>query len=421
MKEEEFNDLVAKIETATGDSIDNKLKEALKDMNPATLSKAVEDMVTFKTALETAKTENERIEKIVKTQGDELTKLKENGVLGSEAGFKKDINKFIADNIEKIQSIKSAGSGMVEFVSKSVGNVTTASGGNIDPPNITGTQQAPLSNINLRGANLLSLTSNVDTNLQSYAYTEAEPKDGDYKFVAEGKAKPQTDFKFSTRYTQPVKVAVWMKLTDESVKDVAGLKSVAYDFLHKKHDLKKQNGLLFGTGKDSEPKGATLYGRAFVAGTMATAVKNPNIMDVINAGVTDIYTTHNYVDEMSFMPSLCVVNPVDFYLQFVSVKNGDGNPLYPTASLFNVVNIGGLTIMPERSIPSGKIFIADMSKYNTTNYLGYTVKIGYINDDFITNQFVILAESRFHAFVKRLDEQAFIYDDIETIKTAIAA
>ena len=34
MKEEEFNDLVAKIETATGDSIDNKLKEALKDMNP---------------------------------------------------------------------------------------------------------------------------------------------------------------------------------------------------------------------------------------------------------------------------------------------------------------------------------------------------------------------------------------------------
>ena len=39
--------------------------------------------------------------------------------------------------------------------------------------------------------------------------------------------------------------------------------------------------------------------------------------------------------------------------------------------------------------------------------------------DFIKNQFVILAESRFHAFVKKLDEQAFIYDDIATIKTAI--
>jgi hypothetical protein len=49
----------------------------------------------------------------------------------------------------------------------------------------------------------------------------------------------------------------------------------------------------------------------------------------------------------------------------------------------------------------------------------YTVKIGWVNDDFIKNQFVILAESRFHAFVKKLDEQAFIYDDIATIKDAI--
>ena len=61
----------------------------------------------------------------------------------------------------------------------------------------------------------------------------------------------------------------------------------------------------------------------------------------------------------------------------------------------------------------------DLSKYNTTNYVGYNVKIGWVNDDFIKNQFVILGESRFHAFVKKLDEQAFIYDDIATIKTAI--
>ena len=111
--------------------------------------------------------------------------------------------------------------------------------------------------------------------------------------------------------------------------------------------------------------------------------------------------------------------PVPFYLQFVAVKNADGNPLYPTASLFNMVNIGGLTIIPERSIPDGKIFVADMSKYNVTDYVGYSVKIGWINDDFIKNQFVMLGESRFHAFVKKLDEQAFLYDDIATIKTAI--
>jgi hypothetical protein len=152
---------------------------------------------------------------------------------------------------------------------------------------------------------------------------------------------------------------------------------------------------------------------------MAGAIENPNMMDVINAVATDIYTTHNYEDEMEYMPSLVALNPVDFFVQFTAAKDGNGLPLYPTASLFNTVNIGGMTIIPTRDIPAGKIFAADMSKYNTTNYVGYTVKIGWINDDFIKNQFVILGESRFHAFVKKLDEQAFVYDDIATIKEAI--
>jgi len=420
MTEEEFTELISKVETETGKAIDAKVAEALKEMNPEALTKAVEEMGALKTALDTAKAENTRIEKIVKEQGVKITKLGEaGGVMGQS--FKQEVDKFIEDNFDKIKSIKATGSGMVEFVSKVVGNITTATGVNTNPPNLTGTQQAPLSNVNLRGAELLGLTSNISTSLAAYPYTEAKPKDGDYTFVAEGALKPQTDFVWETRYAQPVKTAAWIRLTDESVQDVVGLQSVANDFLRKKHDLKKQSGILFGDDVAPNPKGATLYGRAFTAGALANAVKNPNIMDVINAGVTDIYTTHNYEDEVSFMPSLCVVNPADFYIQFVSAKNTDGNPLYPTASLFNQVNIGGLTIIPERSIPAGKIFIADMSKYNTTNYIGYTVKIGYVNDDFIRNQFVILGESRFHAFVKNLDEQAFIYDDIATIKTAITA
>ena len=420
MTEQEFTELISKVETETGKAIDAKVAEALKEMNPETLTKAVEDMGALKTALDTAKAENTRIEEIVKEQGVKITKLgEEGGVMGQS--FKQEVDKFIEDNFDKIKSIKATGSGMVELVSKVVGNITTATGVNTNPPNLTGTQQAPLSNVNLRGAELLGLTSNISTSLAAYPYTEAKPKDGDYTFVTEGAVKPQIDFTWETNYAKPVKAAAWTRLTDESIEDVVGLQSVANEFLRKKHDLKKQSGILFGDGVAPNPKGATLYGRVFTAGAMANAVKNPNIMDVINAGVTDIYTTHNYEDETSYMPSLCVVNPVDFYIQFVSVKNTDGNPLYPTASLFNVVNIGGLRIIPERSIPAGKIFIADMSKYNTTNYSGYTVKIGYVNDDFIKNQFVILGESRFHAFVKKLDEQAFIYDDIATIKTAITA
>lgn len=329
------------------------------------------------------------------------------------------LTKALVENHEAIKNIAKNGSGVVEITLKAVADITTANGVNTSPPAITGTQQAPLSNVNYRNLDVTRLTTNVNTSLAAYPYTEAKPKDGDYSFLAEGAAKPQVDFTWETNYAKPVKAAAWVRLTDESVQDVAGLESVARDLLFKKHNIKKAKGILFGDGVSPNPKGATTYGRVFSAGALALAVDTPNFMDVVNACITDIATTHNFTDEMPYMANLVMVNPNDFFIQLVSAKDLNGLPLYPSASLFNTVVIGGVTIIPEESIPAGKIFVADMSQYNTTNYLPYTVKIGYVNDDFIKNQFVILGESRFHAFVKKLDEQAFIYDDIATIQTAI--
>ena len=114
-----------------------------------------------------------------------------------------------------------------------------------------------------------------------------------------------------------------------------GLESVARDFLRKKHDLKKAKYLLFADGLSTNPKGATTYGRAFVPGSMQFAIPAPNFMDVVNARIVDIATTHNYEDEVPYRANLVMVNSVDFFLNVVSAKTEEGVPLYPTASLFN--------------------------------------------------------------------------------------
>lgn len=333
---------------------------------------------------------------------------------------KEQLQKFLTDKAEEIKGLYSAGKGFVQFTAKAAGTVTTANGINTEPPAIIGTQQAPLQNVNLRDIPVLPLTNNLNTDLAAYPYTEAIPGEGDADLVAEGAAKPQIDFDWETNYAKPFKVAAWIKLTEEAVQDVRGLQDVAQNYLRKKHDLKKARLILYGTGTSGQPTGATVYGRTFNAGSMAGQVRFTNFMDVVNAAVTDIATTHNYTDEMPYMANLVLVNPIDFFLNLVSAKDERGLPLYPQASLFNRVVIGGITILPEESIPAGKIFVGDMNAYNTTNYLPYTVKIGWVNDDFIKNQFVILGESRFHAFVKKLDQRAFIYDDIEAIKDAIS-
>lgn len=348
----------------------------------------------------------------------EIKALKENG--GRHQSREEQLNKFLNDNFDKIKAIKAAGSGFVEFEFKAPATITTGSVANPDGiPTMAGVNMAPPSNVNYRNAIVSSLVSTINTDSSVYAYTESIPKDGDFAFVAEGATKPQIDLKVETRYAEPVKIAAWEKLTEEAVRDIPSMQSIATDFLRKRHDLRKQKGILFGDGISPNPKGVTVYAKPFTAGSLANSVVNPNFMDVINAAITKIYTTHNYQDEMPYMASIVMVNPIDFYVELVSAKDGYGRPLYPDASLFNRVNIGGVTIIPEEDVPSGKILVADLSRYNITNWVPYTVKIGWVNDDFIKNQFVILGESRFHAFVKKLDENAFIYDDIATIKSAI--
>jgi len=359
----------------------------------------------------------------VSKQGLAITKMLERFKGGGQEltmSAKSQINNFLSENQEQLVAIKNAGHGHIEMTIKVVGDMTTGSASNPDGiPELIGVQTAPPTNVNLRGAIIDPLINLFPTSQAVYTYTESLPKDGNFAFIGEGLVKPQIDFKIETRYAQPVKVAGYEILTTESVQDIPNLQSIATNFLRAKHDLKRQNGLLFGDGIGENPKGATTYGRTFVAGGMALAVVQPNFMDVVNACITDIYTTHNYQDEMPYMANIVMINPIDFYINLVSAKDLNGLPLYPMASLMNRVIIGGVTIIPFEDIPQGDIFVADMSKYNVTNYINYTVRIGWINDQFITNKFTMVGESRFHAFVKKLDEQAFIYDEIATIQTAI--
>ena len=373
---------------------DEEKEKYFADKEAFETNQRAEELKTLKSGLENVIATNQ---KETQQSVDNVLRIVEE-IKATQGGLTEEaLIEVIKRNHEAIKKAYESKSGVVEIEFKQVAPITTGAVTLGTAPNILGTQIAPVSNVNLRGMDIENFVSVLPTSQPVYAYTEVVPKDGNYEFVAEGNKKPQIDFKVSTEFAKPKKIAAWMHLTEESVYDIKGLEGVAKDYLKKKHDLFKNKAILFGDG----------------------AGEKPNFMDVVNAAVTDIATTHNYEDETPYMANLVLVNPVDFYLELVAAKDNDGRPLYPTASLFNTVVIGGMVIKSDESIPQGKIFVGDLSKYNITDYLSYTVRIGWINDDFIKNQFVILGESRFHAFVKKLDEKAFIYDDIATIKTGI--
>ena len=358
----------------------------------------------------------------IKTQGKALQDFIDSQNEKEIQDFESQFGSFLDANKEELDKIARNKSGVIEFTPKAVGDMTTGSGTDVDtPPTSVSTR---LHNINYRNDNpLISLCTAFSTNQPAFGYTEVIPKEGGYAFVAEGALKPQIDFTWENRYAAPEKIAAYEIFTEESIKDYPRLMSVAKDFLRKRHDLFKANGLFFGTGVTPEVKGATVYGRTFNATGLTDIFANgtANFMDIVNSIITDIYRTQNYTDETPYEPNVVLINPIDFFTNIQAAKTSTGTPLYPQASLFNSLTLGGVKIMPWTKIPAGKIFVADMKKYNISNYVPYSVRLGWINDQFITNKFTMVGESRFHAFVRNLDEQAFVYDDIATVLGAIEA
>ncbi len=382
---------------------------------------SVQDKLAEAQKIGASKVEVQKLHDAIETQGgvlqdfiDSQNKVVVKGLLGQ-------FSDFLIENKDELKDIAKNKSGEIEFTPKAVGDITTGSGADIDTPPLD-VSTTLSDDFNLRDdSSLLGLTTTSSTSGPSFSYTEMTPKEGGYLFVAEGVAKPQIDFKWENRYETPKKVAAYEILTEEAVTDYKRLMSVARVYLRKQHDLFKADKAYFGTGAGGQPTGATVYGRTFVAGGMANAFATgtSNFMDVVNAIITDIYITQAYTDQAHFMPNIVLINPLDFFLNLVGAKDGDGKALYPQAGLFNQVKIGGVTIKPWIKIPADKIFVADMKKYNIVNYVPFSIRVGFINDQFITNKFTMVGESRFFQYVKNLEQAAFVYDDISTVQAAI--
>ena len=327
--------------------------------------------------------------------------------------------KTIAEKQEEIKAILKAQTGVVEImvVPKAPATITTASGTITGMPSLLATQINPLERINLDIWDIENEVTTFDTDLPVYPYAYAIPKDGKYDFQAEGAVKAQIDFTWKNGSAEPLTFAAWEKLTEQAVQDVKGLLSVAKGYLKDRHDYDKALAIVFGNDAN-DIKGIIDYATPFTAGALAASVENPNLMDVANAASLSVRNRTNYPGAPRFNPNVVYLNPFDFFIQFTSAKDTQGKPLYPTAQA-GVVVIGNMIVKQRFEIPAGKIFVGDLKKIMLSNYLPYTVKIGWVNDDFIKNQFVILGESRFHLFVKELDKAAFLYDNIATIKTAI--
>ncbi len=398
-------------------------------MNPEEMQKLLDEkFADLQTELKEAqengatKVEVQELHEAIEESGDALEKFIKDQQEKVVKDFTTQFSEFLVENKDKLEEIKTNKAGTINFIPKATGEISRGSGSDVGTPPVV--LHNNLGSFNFRNdAALMNLATTTSTNSPALSYTELLPSTGGYAFVAEAASKPITDFVWENRFVTPYKAAAYEVLSEESVTDVARLESVAREYLQKTHDLFKVDGMYFGDGTGSNPTGATVAARTFVSTDMVDVFPagSSNFMDVVNAIITDIYRTQAFTDESHYMPNIVLINPIDFFVQLVGAKDGDGLPLFPQAGLFNEVRIGGVLIRPWIKIPTDNILVADMTRQNIVNYVPFSIRVGLINDQFIKNQFSMVGESRYYQYIKNLDLAAFVYDQISVVQAAITA
>lgn len=321
------------------------------------------------------------------------------------------VEKHITENHEAIKTaFKTRGTfELSDEVMKAVGIVTTANGTlpTALPINYVA-QTAGVPNVRLRRPNLLDYVNTYNTNQKSLPYIEAVPGEGEFAVVAEGGLKPQLDIDWVTRWAEPQKFAGWIKVTEEAIEDIPRLRDLIVNYLREKHDLFKESVVYTYIAANST---------TFVTPSpLADSVLMPTIMDVVNAMQLQIINTPNYTDEPDFFGDVVLMNVADFYKYFGAAKDAFGRPLFENGYQGGrTFNYNGYTFVATTRIAAGSIELMDSTKIDVTTYSPYRVEIGWVNDDFIKNQFVILGESRGHIVIKNHDKRAFVKGVIATI------
>ena len=254
-------------------------------------------------------------------------------------------------------------------------------------------------------ANVASITG------RSVTYAEYVAGEGDAAWVQEGGLKPSMSATLQEKTINAGKVALTVKLTEETLTDLPQLVAEIQAEIINRIGLAEEAGILSGTGADGQIKGIASDMPGFSLGTFK--IEKANAYDAIVAAYTQIVSTSN----MAYRPNLVLMNPID-YAQMQLVKDVNGQYLRP----FRVGDelIPGLRVEASTAVAQGDLWVGDFNYLNIRDVWALTVQFGWENDDFTKNLVTMIGEKRLIAYIKAQYKTAFVKDTIANIITGIS-
>ena len=400
MNEDELKALFAKIEKATGESMDSKLKEAFKELDPQVLKQLDKDSKELNKSVEALVKENKEQKETLKTQGEALTKLKEQG--GSVEGMS-----FSKDSLTAMKNGDSKNN--IRMTIKAVGDMTT--GANVTGQIPQAERESGITRIVRRQPFLLELVSTGQISSTLWEWVQQTGAEGAPAMTAEGAAKAQIDFDLVLASAPVRKVTAYVKISKEMLDDIPLMEAEVNEELRERINLEIDSQILSGDGLGQNLTGILENAVPFAAGSFALAVDEANNKDVLRIAINQIMVAQ-------FMPNFILMHPSDVTAMDVE-KASDGHYILPPFVNNDNTSVKGIPIITNTGITEGDYLVGDFTKSAVRFKEGLTIDVGFENDDFTKNFVTILAEARLVHRVKSNHYPAFVTGDFTTDKAAL--
>lgn len=418
MNKEEFDALISKIETSIGASIDTKLKDAFREVNPEVLKAISDNSAELKKTVGALTSSNDKLTNAQKDQAgviEELTAKLNNVSETKNLSFKEQITGLLTANKEKLVAMKNGDSKTnIRMTMKAVGNMTLSGSTTGQLPQAD--REAGITRLVRRNPFILELVNVGSITSNLWEWVQQANAEGAPAMTAEGAAKAQIDFELVLASAAVRKVTAYIKVSKEMLDDISLMESEINQELSERINLTIDAQLLSGNGTGQNLTGILQNAVAFAPGSFATGSAN-EVVAPINADVLRVAI--NQISVALFQPNYIVMHPSDVTAMDLA-KSVDGHYVLPPFSTSSNTVVKGIPIVANTGVTEGDYLVGDFSKAGVRFREGLTFDVGYENDDFTKNFVTVLAEARLVQRVKSNHYPAFVSGDFATDKAAIA-
>jgi hypothetical protein len=409
---EQVQEIAAKVGTEAAAKIktdfeaaEQRINSKLEDSRKGLMTQ--EDFTKFKS--EELNAINEKLAEIAKLEGS----LREQGLKLEEIGAKtksnerKSLDDYIKTEIApKIKELKGQTKPLIVTLDELKAAGIQSISGTIEPQsNVPSSPYLPGIGTELEIFDVLRnpnfITTRVDvgsTNQRRLAWANETVYEGAPAEVAEGQEKPQIEHRFKVEMSEAKKMAAWFKITEELEEDAPQLATKLRRLLES--DVIR--------GFDDAIQAAVIASATPYVGGLGLngAVDKANYWDAVLA-------MHAQVKVNNFpMVNTTAMHPFTSLAMQASKSTDDyWNPPFKDAIL--------RTLVEANKLDPWKVLVGDLTQYKVDIYKQLLFKIGWVNDDFIKNQFVVLAEMRYHRYISDSRKKAIVYHDVRTVRQSI--